>query len=188
MRVVCPRVQIVGATSLLQRSDTAQLAWCGEFQWQQWHFQRLSRTLHGLLKFYAIRMELARPSQPSSIVVAALRIFRKVQHPFRFESRSTSRANSWSPTGPGVASNFFHLTHWIADLSVVGPRPWGRHTEDSGGERASETLGHAKTTDDAEVLARQIAGRQDAIEDCNKDQLSNIDARTEAVEKFHLRP
>ena len=40
-----------------------------------------------------------------------------------------------------------------------------------------------QTTDDAKVLARQGTGRQDAMDDYNKDQLSNADARIEAVEK-----
>ena len=40
-----------------------------------------------------------------------------------------------------------------------------------------------QTTDDAKVLARQGTGRQDAIDDYNKDQMSNADARIEAVEK-----
>ena len=39
-----------------------------------------------------------------------------------------------------------------------------------------------QTTDDAKVLARQGTGRQDAMDDYNKDQLSNADARIEAVE------
>ena len=37
--------------------------------------------------------------------------------------------------------------------------------------------------DDAKMLARQIARRHKAIEDYNKNQLSNVDARIETIEK-----
>ena len=73
-----------------------------------WHFQRLSRTLHGLLKLHAIRMELVRSSQPSSIV--ALRLFRNLQKPSRFENRSTSQTTLLVANRPGCCLQFFHLT------------------------------------------------------------------------------